>query len=197
MRKIILASKSPRRKEILEEAGVKFQIIVSDADESVVSKNVSPELYVTQLALIKASCVSRMTKGKCYVIGSDTIVEYNGRFLGKPKSRQEAIDTIKELSGNVHRVYSGICVFDTSTGRAETDFECTQVYFKKLSDKEICDYADTDEPYDKAGGYAIQGAASQFIEKIDGDFNNVVGLPLDKLISLFKNEFDYDLVNNN
>ena len=197
MKSIILASKSPRRKEILEGAGVKFKIIVSDTDESVVSKEISPELYVSQLALLKASSVAKNLSGNYFVIGSDTIVEYKGKFLGKPKNREEAYNMISELSGNVHRVYSGICVFDTKTGRAETDFEQTEVYFKKLTDNQISDYVASEEPYDKAGGYAIQGAASEFVEKIRGDFNNVVGLPLDKLIQLFDKEFNFKLVSNN
>lgn len=194
MKKIILASKSPRRKEILENADVTFEIVVSDADESVIPKSIRPELYVSELALLKATSVAGQINGNYYVIGSDTIVEYDGEFLGKPKSEDEAFDIIKSLSGNEHRVYSGICVFDTKTGRAETDYECTKVYFKELSDLDIRQYVRSDEPYDKAGGYAIQGVSGAFVDRIDGDYNNVVGLPLDKLSKLFKDKFDYDLI---
>ncbi len=194
MKKVVLASKSPRRKEILEDAGVKFKIVVSDADESIVPKCVAPELYVSELALLKATHTARQLHGDYLVIGSDTIVEYEGRFLGKPKTEDEAFSIIKSLSGNEHRVYSGICVFDTKTGRAETDFECTKVYFKTLSDLQIREYILTDEPYDKAGGYAIQGVSGAFVERIDGDYYNVVGLPLDKLIKLMKDKFDFDLI---
>lgn len=194
MKKIILASKSPRRKEILDNAGVKFDVFISDADESVVPKNISPELYVSELALLKASQVAGQLNGNYFVIGSDTIVEYDGEFLGKPKSEAEAFDIINRLSGNEHRVYSGVCVFDTKTGRAETDYECTKVYFKKLSETEILNYVRTDEPYDKAGGYAIQGVSGSFVDRIDGDYNNVVGLPLERLCILFKEKFDFDLM---
>lgn len=197
MKKIILASKSPRRKEILENAEVKFEIVVSDADESVVPKTIKPELYVSELALLKATHVAKQLNGNFYVIGSDTIVEYDGEFLGKPKSEAEAFDIINRLSGNEHRVYSGVCVFDTKTGRAETDFECTKVYFKNLSEEQIRQYVNTDEPYDKAGGYAIQGISGAFVDRIDGDYNNVVGLPLDKLNKLFKDKFDFDLITKN
>ena len=194
MKKIILASKSPRRKEILEGAGVDFDIVVSEADESLVDKNVTPELYVSQLSLLKATQSAKNLHGNFFVIGSDTIVEYNGEFLGKPKDKKEAYDIISRLSGNEHRVYSGICIFDTKTGRAETDFECTRVYFKSISDEEIMKYISTNEPYDKAGGYAIQGEAASFVERIEGDFNNVVGLPLNKLDKLFKEKFDFVLI---
>lgn len=194
MKKIILASKSPRRKEILEDSGVKFEIVVSDADESVVPKTLSPEIYVSQLSLLKAACSAKNLHGDYFVIGSDTIVEYNGEFLGKPKTEDEAFDIINRLSGNEHRVYSGICVFDTKTGRAETDFECTKVYFKTLSESQIREYVKSDEPYDKAGGYAIQGTSGVFVDRIDGDYHNVVGLPLEKLIKLMKDKFDFHLI---
>ncbi len=193
MKKVILASKSPRRKELLSSWGVEFEIKVSDADESSVSKTIPPHLYVQELSLLKASDVAKNTDCDCLIIGSDTIVEYQGEFLGKPKDKTAAKEMIEKLNGNEHRVYSGICVFDCVTAKAHTDYECTKVFFKKLKKEEIDDYISSGESMDKAGGYAIQGLGKILVDHIEGEYENVVGLPKEKLLNLLKNEFDFEI----
>lgn len=190
MKKIILASKSPRRKELLSSWGVEFEIMVSAADESSISKSIPPHLYVQELSLLKASDVAKDSDCDCLIIGSDTIVEYQGEFLGKPKDVTAAKDMIKKLSGNEHRVYSGICVFDCVTAKAHTDYECTKVFFRNLKEEEIDAYVASGESMDKAGGYAIQGLGKSLVDHIEGEYENVVGLPKEKLLRLLKDEFD-------
>lgn len=193
MKKVILASKSPRRKELLSSWGIEFEIKVSDADETSVSKTIPPHLYVQELSLLKANEVAKNTDDNCLIIGSDTIVEYQGEFLGKPKDETAAKEMIANLSGSEHRVYSGICVFDCKTARAHTDYECTKVFFKKLKKKEIDEYVASGESMDKAGGYAIQGLGKSLVDHIEGEYENVVGLPKEKLLNLLKNEFDFEI----
>ena len=194
MKKIILASKSPRRKEILENLNIEFDVVVSDADEDSVDKNLSPELYVGNLASIKAFSVCKNMVLEKLVIGADTIVVLDGKILGKPKDEQDAIDMLKSLSGRCHSVYTGICVVNSHTGKAVTTYEKTDVYFKKLTDEEIINYVKTNEPMDKAGAYAVQGVGSIFIEKIDGDYFNVVGLCAFKLAKVLKEEFCFEIL---
>ena len=180
---IILASKSPRRKELLENIGIKPLIIVSDADENIDESN--PEELVKKLSHIKAQAVYDKIKADKtiglheddYILGADTIVYANGNVLGKPKDKDDARAMIKTLSGSVHSVYTGFTLIDSEGNTVSKAVE-TKVYVYEMSDSEIEDYISTDEPYDKAGAYGIQGLFGKYVEKIEGDYNNVVGLPV-------------------
>lgn len=184
--KIILASASARRKELLERIVEEFSVIVSDFDEEAVLFNGDCGEYVKILAEGKALAVSKKIDKESIVIGSDTIVAIDNKILGKPKSREDAFCMLKKLSGREHQVYSGIAVVDVKNNRVLSDFVCTKVKFSQLSEKQIKDYVDSGEPMDKAGAYGIQGKAGVFVEKIDGCYYSVVGLPLNKLNSMLE-----------
>lgn len=171
--KLVLASKSPRRSEILKIAGIDFTVRVADADETI-PEGTSPEDAVVFLAARKAMAVERAEDET--VLGADTVVVLDGEILGKPKNREDAYNMLKSLSGRVHSVFTGVCAI--GNGASMTFAEETRVEFYKLTDEEINTYINTDEPYDKAGAYGIQGLASKFIRGIEGDYFNVVGLPL-------------------
>ena len=189
--KIILASKSPRRKEILENLGLKFEIITADADES--SDITDPDNLVMTLAERKGSAVveSLTDKEDCLVIACDTLVYAEGEFLGKPKDRSDAERMIKLLSGKKHLVVSGIYLY--LNGRGVTAAAQTGVVFDEMTDEEIKEYINSPEPYDKAGGYAVQGLASVYIRGLEGAYFNVVGLPVNLLCKTLKKEFDLDI----
>ncbi len=182
---LILASGSPRRKEILENAGYKFEIITADADETLPEK-ISPEEAVKFLAELKGDAVKKDNGG--VVISADTVVAFGEKILGKPKSEEDAKRMLKMLSGKIHSVYTGVCVQDEE--KKITFAEKTDVKFYGLSEKEIDDYVLTGEPMDKAGAYGIQGKGAVLVEKIDGDYLNVVGLPLARLSRILK-QFGY------
>lgn len=192
-KKIILASGSPRRKEILENIGIEFTVVKSVADESSInSEGIPVSLYVQELALLKATEVkSRVTAKNAIVIGADTVVSIDGKILGKPANDEEAYNMLKSLSGKTHQVYTGYCGISTDDGSAVCESVCTDVTFADLSDKEIYDYIHTGESYDKAGGYGIQGKGVMLVEKIEGDYFNVVGLPVRSLVNMLKREFDF------
>lgn len=187
--KIILASQSPRRKEILTQAGFQFEVVVSDADENI--KETNPEEMVKELSKIKAMAVADELDDDnqdYLIIGSDTVVAIDNEILGKPKDKDEARIMIGKLSGRTHEVYTGVTVYKKTVEAPciDTFAECTKVHVAKLSDEEIEAYISTDEPYDKAGGYGIQGGFAKHIEKIDGDYYNVMGLPMHRVYSLIK-----------
>ena len=171
--KLVLASKSPRRSEILKNAGVDFTVRVADADETI-PDGTKPCDAVVFLAARKAMAVERADDE--VVLGADTVVVLDDEILGKPKDREDAFNMIRMLSGRVHSVFTGVCAI--GDGISLTFAEETKVEFYPLSDDEINEYIDTDEPYDKAGAYGIQGLASKFISGIQGDYFNVVGLPV-------------------
>lgn len=177
--RIILASASPRRKEILSTIFPKFDIICSEADES--AEVEAPAQLVEELARLKAESVfARLGRpAEALVIGSDTVVAAEGEILGKPTDKADAQRMISMLSGRSHSVFTGVCLI--SEQLTEVFHEETRVHFRKLDDAEIEAYISTDEPYDKAGAYAIQGAAGAFVESIDGSFTNVMGLPAEGL----------------
>lgn len=189
----ILASKSPRRKELLRNIGVDAQIIPADIDESALS-SLPPEKMVTQLAMLKATDVARSFKGNMYVIGADTCVCLDGEVFGKPKDIADAKRMLGALSGKTHEVYTGYCVVDCKGGSALSRCEKTLVTFRTLTDKEIDAYIKTREPMDKAGAYGIQNKGSVFIEKIEGDYFNVVGLPVCALTVMLRDEFGVELL---
>lgn len=171
--KLVLASKSPRRSEILKNAGIDFTVRVADADETI-PEGTKPEDAVVFLAARKAMAVPREKDE--VVLGADTVVVLDDMILGKPKDKDDAFNMIKRLSGRVHSVFTGVCAI--GNGISLTFAEETKVEFYPLSDNEIYDYINTNEPYDKAGAYGIQGLASKFIRGIEGDYFNVVGLPV-------------------
>lgn len=178
---IVLASASPRRREILNIFNLEFKVEPSNIDECI---NIDdPCDLVESLAYNKALDISKRIPGSL-IIGADTIVYFNEKILGKPKSKDEAYEMLKSLSGNVHSVITGISLVCEDENIALKDHEITKVYFKILTDEEIWSYIDTGEPLDKAGSYGIQGIASVFVEKIEGCYFNVVGLPTNKLYNL-------------
>jgi len=189
----VLASKSPRRKELLKKIGVQAEIMRADVDESSIG-NIPPERLVAELALLKATDVAKYFCGDTYVIGADTVVCLGGEILGKPRNIEDAKRMLRLLSGNKHSVYTGYCVVHCKSGNMVSKYEKTDVYFKELSDREIDAYIKTREPMDKAGAYGIQEKGSLFVEKIDGDYFNVVGLPVCALAKLFENEFGIKLI---
>jgi septum formation protein len=195
MKKIVLASSSPRRREILENLGLDFEILVSDADESKIDKNkVKPPLYVQELALLKAVSAAEKLKNKnSLIISADTVVCIDGQILGKPKDDADAEDMLSKLSGRCHSVFSGICVMDAKTLKSVCAKEETKVFFKELTPEKIKDYVKTGEPSDKAGAYAVQGLGALFTERVEGDFFNVIGLPVKKLSEILENEFEFDI----
>ena len=183
MNQIILASASPRRKELLKQIGLSFVIEVAKGEEVIHSEE--PGQIVMDLSGQKAAEVAdRHKKEEVTVIGADTIVVQDGHILGKPKDEEEAYAMLSALSGRDHAVYTGVtCILQKKKGEdvsreTRSFYECTRVTFYEMTGKEIRDYIASREPMDKAGAYGIQGIGAKFIKKIDGDYNTVVGLPL-------------------
>ena len=190
MRKIILASASPRRRELLAAAGVIFQICAAEGEEKSTAER--PDEIVCELSAQKAEEIaSKFELGDgTVIIGADTIVSYKGEILGKPSDEQAAFETLKMLQGNTHQVYTGVTLLLVEPGgclHGTTFVEKTDVYVYPMTDEEIRDYAGCGEPLDKAGAYGIQGRFAVYIRKIDGDYDNVVGLPLGRLYHELKN----------
>lgn len=177
--KYILASGSLRRQELLHRIIEKFDIVIGDFDEDKVVYQGNIEEYVKELALGKAKSVNLNEPST--IIAGDTIVTLDNKILGKPKNEEDAFNMLKTLSGRTHRVYSGIVVYNTENNKLEKEALYTEVTFSELSDEEIMAYIKTKEPLDKAGSYGIQGFGGVFVEKINGCYYNVVGLPLNLL----------------
>ncbi|MCM3215206.1 Maf family protein [Niallia taxi] len=175
---LILASSSPRRKALLEDLHISFEVSSSDADESF-DKSLAPEEIVMELARRKADAVLKANP-KSYCLGADTIVYHNGNVLGKPASREEAFQSLKGLSGVWHAVYTGVSI--AADGKHTVFYEKTNVLFWELTDEEINAYLDTGEPFDKAGAYGIQGVGRLLVKEIKGDYFTVVGLPISRTI---------------
>lgn len=190
-RKIILASASPRRRALLEGIGLAdFTILPSDADEEL-PENISPGEAVKLLAKTKVESVSKSAGGNAVVIAADTVVCYQDEILGKPADRGDAFRMLSMLSGKTHAVYTGFCVRNGS--REILASERTEVEFRPLTSEEIWSYIDTGEPFDKAGAYGIQGLGAMLVRRIDGDYYNVMGLPVCRL-SLALKEFGINLL---
>lgn len=194
MADFILASASPRRKELLGRMGLDFEIMVSEADESTVSTGIPVNLYVQELALLKASATAKHAGRKAIIIAADTVVTLDGAVLGKPKDAGDAYDMLKALSGREHEVYTGICVMRMSDAKTVCKSVSTEVRFKELTEEKIRAYIASGEPMDKAGAYGIQGIGSMLIEGINGDYFNVVGLPIATLADVLENEFDITML---
>lgn len=183
---IVLASASPRRKELLEQIGLEFQVIPSRAEE-IVLPDETPEAHVERLSIDKATEVAeRKNIDGRWFIGSDTIVLCDGQILGKPKNEQHAAEMLRMMSGREHRVLSGYAIIDRKTGEQRSEAVSTSVRFRDLTDEEIARYIATSEPADKAGAYAIQGLGVCFVAGIEGSYTNVVGLPLCRLTLALK-----------
>lgn len=186
---IILASGSPRRSELLKQIGIKFSVKTSDADESY-PEGASPENIVAELSSRKAYAVFEeiLPYSNTAIIAADTIVVHNGDILGKPKSREDAFNMLNSLSDEVHQVYTGVTIVYYIDNKIsfENFYECTNVYFNRLSEEEINKYIDTWEPMDKAGAYGIQGKGAVLVKKIEGDYYSVVGLPVAKVYNSIK-----------
>ena len=188
-KKVILASGSPRRRELLTEAGITFVIDVSDVDETVEGL---PAEMVAVLAERKARAVAeKYDEG--LVIGSDTLVALDDCALGKPEDDDDARRMLKNLSGRTHDVLTGVCLIDAKTGKTLVSTVRSGVVFREVTDEEIEEYIATGEPRDKAGAYAIQQRGSLFVERIEGDFYNVVGLPLERVDALMQSTFGVGL----
>lgn len=185
--KVVLASASERRQELLKRIVDKFDIIISNFNEEEVKLKNNVSDYVKEIALGKAIDVAGKIKEPSIIIGVDTVVTISNKILGKPKNKEDAFNMLSELSGNVHKVYSGIAIINTKTNETLQDFVCTEVIFSTLSSDEIREYIESGEPLDKAGAYGIQGKGGIFVEKINGCYYNVVGLPLNKIKNMLKN----------
>ena len=188
---IILASKSPRRREILENTKVRFSIEESQIDE-VIKLNELPKETVMRLAYEKALDVANRNRNSL-VIGADTIVVINDTILGKPKDDIEAFNMLKLLSGKTHYVITGFALINLSLDKKIVDCQVSQVTFKELSEQCIKDYLQTKEYLDKAGAYGIQGYGGLLVENIQGDYFNIVGLPISKISDCLKDHFDINL----
>jgi len=184
--RLILASSSPRRSYLLEQAGLTFTVIPSDFNENSVSLS-SPETYTKTLAEAKAADIAK-SYPESWVIGADTIVVIDGMILGKPDSKEQARYMLKRLSGKTHHVYTGYCICCRAKERSFSNTVKTDVLFKNLADNEIEWYINTSEPFDKAGAYAIQGLGTFIVKSIKGSYTNVVGLPVCEVIEFLIEE---------
>lgn len=186
MRKIILASNSPRRRELLEQGGIPFTVYPSQVEENITTAN--PEVAVKELSHLKCEDIYKKSSGDVVVIGADTVVASDGNILGKPSSKKEAVAMLQNLQGKEHEVYTGVTIMVRGEGETiqKTFYEKTKVVFYPMTEEEIRDYVNTQEPMDKAGAYGIQGKSAIFIKEIHGDYNNVVGLPLARLYQELK-----------
>lgn len=188
---IILASGSPRRKEILENTNLKFSVITSDIDERIF-ENEEPIQLVLRLAFEKCMSVAQNNPSDL-VIGADTIVVLDNEILGKPKNEEEAFKTLSKLSNREHQVITGMSIVNLENEKKIVDYAISNVKFKKLTDQDIKDYISTKECLDKAGSYGIQGYGALLVEEIKGDYFNIVGLPISKLSDILKINFNINL----
>jgi septum formation protein len=180
--KLILASSSPRRAQILRDAGLSFSVLSSAIDESPISGE-APEQLVQRLADAKGQLVAARTVGPAVILSADTVVVLDGQILGKPHDRDDARRMLKLLSGHTHSVITGVTLLRLPENQRRQFVESTLVHFSALTQDEISRYLDTDEPYDKAGAYAIQGRAGRYIPRVEGCYFNVVGLPLSRVVA--------------
>lgn len=186
---IILASGSPRRKELLGLLGVEFQIITSNKEEIITSTD--PEEVVKELSVMKAEDVAKNAEGPAVILGADTVVSYQGQILGKPKDKEDAIRMITSFAGDVHQVYTGVCIIRKEadgTKKTISFAESTKVTTYPMTEEEIVRYVDSGEPMDKAGAYAIQGLFAPYIKEISGDYYNIVGFPIARIYQCLKEE---------
>lgn len=181
---IVLASGSPRRRELLSMVGLSGFVVIPDDTAEDVPEGLSPEQAVCYIALQKAKNVSRSCGAEDVIIAADTLVYLDGKPFGKPETPENAAEMLRALSGNRHTVYTGIALL--KGGCCVTSTETTDVYFRVIPDQEILAYVSSGEPMDKAGAYAAQGRGAVFVERIEGDFFNVMGLPLCRLFVMLR-----------
>lgn len=185
---IVLASKSPRRQALLRREGIPFRLLTADTDESY-SGGIGAEALVRMLAERKADAVSPLCGETDIVIAADTVVSAKGRILGKPKDRADACKMLRFLSGSEQSVFTGVCL--SSSSKKVIFTEESVVVFRPLSDKEIADYVENEKPFDKAGAYAVQEGGGGFVSELRGDYDNVVGLPVFRVIEKLREEFGW------
>lgn len=194
MKNLILASSSPRRAELLKQIGLNCQIMVCDVDETLLPGMSPPEL-VEFLAERKAAAVARnLHEG--IVLGADTVVVWQGQVLGKPLNEEDAFSMLVKLQGSTHDVYTGVALIDVHSGKIMVGHEKTRVFFRNIEEDEIRRYVASGEPLDKAGAYGAQGLAAIYINKLEGCYTNVVGLPLARLSVMLK-AIGYNVLNDN
>jgi septum formation protein len=189
---LILASASPRRQELLKNAGIPFTALPAEIDEAV-RPGETAEAYVRRLSREKALTVARMSWPRSLVLGADTTVEIDGKIVGKPESPESATRILRRLSGKSHLVRTGICLVSAPDRTVALEAETTTVTFQVLSDEEIHDYVASREPFDRAGAYAIQGLGSRFVRRIEGCYFNVCGLPVPLVYRLLRSLKENDL----
>lgn len=183
--RLVLASESPRRRGLLESAGIVPIVVPPGVDEDVSEGFMPPEELVKSLARWKVrGIVSRMPDE--FVMGGDTVVFIDGEVLGKPKDEDEARRMLRRIAGRTHEVYSGIALYEPVGGRILDDYDATKVSLREMDEEEIDWYVRTGEPMDKAGSYALQGIGCLFVTRVEGDFTGVVGLPLPKVYALLR-----------
>ena len=185
---IVLASGSPRRRQLLAGMGYEFQIVVPDVDETV-GEGADPAAEAERLAVAKAECVAERFDD-AVIIAADTLCALDGHIIGKPRDRAHAKQMLRRLSGTRHHVITGLCVRDTRTGRRVCESISTAVVMTPMTDEEIADYVDSGEADGKAGAYAIQETGDRYVDHIDGSFNNVVGLPTERLRQILDDLLD-------
>ena len=191
--RIILASASPRRRELLAQMGMEFEVCPSQGEEKITE--VLPERAVMELAQQKAAEIAVKTEGDAWILGADTVVVYDQKILGKPKDAEDAKRMLCMLQDKKHQVYTGVCIWKKENGTEDVRcfFEKTDVVFYPMTEEEIDQYVATGEPMDKAGSYGIQGVGGLYVREIHGDYNNVVGLPVGRLYQEVKAIADVDL----
>jgi len=182
---ILLASSSPRRRELLNQIRVRYQVCPIRVDETPIPRE-SPKAYVMRLAQAKAQAARATTGSDLPVLGADTAVVIDGQILGKPSTQSQALSYLRRLSGRCHEVLSAVCLNLSRPPQNLAALSISRVYFRKLSEEEICAYWHTGEPKDKAGAYAIQGLGAIFVERLEGSFSGVMGLPLYETACLLK-----------
>ena len=192
-KKVILASSSPRRREICESYGLKAQVIKPKIKEKVNFKE-GPYEFVMGLSFQKAYSIAKNLKSSELVMASDTIVYFNGEKIGKPKDEEEAFKTLKKLSGKTHKVISGLAIIEAGSNLKIVDYVETLVKFKELSNEKIDAYIKTKEALDKAGSYGIQGYGQLLVEEIKGSYLNVVGFPIERVSDILEEYFNISLI---
>lgn len=189
---VILASGSPRRKELLEQIGVEFKVVTSNKEEIITSTN--PEEVVKELSMMKAEDVAENITGPALILGADTVVAHKGKILGKPKDKEDAVRMIASFAGDDHHVYTGVCMIRKEadgTVKKISFAEGTKVTVYPMTMQEIERYVESGEPMDKAGAYAIQGLFAPYVKEISGDYYNIVGFPIAGIYQRLKEEGIY------
>ena len=180
---LVLASRSPRRRELLSQVGISFRVAPGTVEERITKT--APDEVVRELSFQKAEDVASGEPEGVWVLGADTVVALDGKILGKPTDAREAKDMLRQLSGRSHSVYTGVTLYRRMDGKT------TAETFYPMTEEEICRYVDSGDPMDKAGAYGIQGPAAAFIQRIEGDYNNVVGLPVAAVYQRWKEKLQY------